>query len=115
MEQLNLAYHQLVSAESILKIDLQVNEKKLIRKNNNFTKLQRELALHREKIEEIKKKNATIKQEKEDALRMSMAPKHSNIQRVIKGGGRATIFANNRNPRFASVYDPLFHFEETKS
>ena len=113
LEQLTLMYHQLVSAKSVLKIDNQVNEKKLKRKVAKVAQLEKELGVYREKIEAYKKKSHNMKKEREDAWRMTMTPKHNNIKRTIKGGGhRASTMLNIRNT--VSVSNPMFEFEEQK-
>ena len=120
LEQLTLMYHQLVSAKSVLKIDNQVNEKKLKRKVAKVNQLEQELITYREKIEAYKKKSVSMKKEREDHYRMTMIPKHTNIKRSIRGGSRNANLLQNKNIRSSvqvstlPISNPLFDLEEQK-
>jgi len=115
LEQLTLMYHQLASQKSLLKVDNQVFERKVQRKNEKITELEKQLAKAKEQLNMFKAqaealKNALIKntipgsegmvlsEEQQNFLLQrpylgvtsSVAlPQHSSkIRKPIKGGRR---------------------------
>lgn len=50
LEQLTLMYHQLASQKSVLKVDNQVYEKKLQRKTEKITSLEKQLSQARDQV-----------------------------------------------------------------
>ena len=72
----------------------------------------------------------SMKKSRDDALRMTMTPKHVNIKRTIRGGNRSTSMLFRNNPRntlavpgensfggminTVSVTNPMLEFEEQK-
>jgi len=62
IEQLTLMYHQLVSQKSSLKVECQVNEKRIQRKNERITSLEKQLAQTREQVQAFKSQVESLKQ-----------------------------------------------------
>jgi len=62
IEQLTLMYHQLVSQKSSLKVECQVNEKRIQRKNERINSLEKQLAQTREQVQAFKSQVESLKQ-----------------------------------------------------
>ena len=54
LEQITLMYHQVVSEKSVLKVDLQVSEKKILRKEDKVVSLERSVGQLREQNQQLK-------------------------------------------------------------
>lgn len=110
LEQLNLMYHQLVSQQSILKLNKSIHERKIARlteKNLAQEKALKEAAerliMYEREIEEYKNRVDML----ENRSRYSIGPRNlaptKNIKKIIRGGGDM-IFKTPRSKNMNSVF-----------
>ena len=99
LEQLNLMYHQLVSQKSMMKVDKQVSERKILRLNDKIALLEKNTKESHEKIFKLEQENIILNDKIRDLKlvsdRMTLGPPliaNTKIKKVIKGGGDNIIF-----------------------
>lgn len=94
-EQLTIMYHQVVSEKSVLKVDFQVSEKKLKRKDDKITALEMTLHKLREQNNSLKKiltglKNLKMRASDENRViesnNVTGIPSQSRIVKPLRGG-----------------------------
>ncbi|OMJ65479.1 hypothetical protein SteCoe_38137 [Stentor coeruleus] len=96
LEQLNLMYHQLVSQKSMLKVDKQVCDRKIVRLNNKNLEHEKVIKDQTEKIVKLEQENESLREvikKLEQKSRMTLGPATGNtkIKKVIRGGGDNSI------------------------
>ena len=110
LEQLTLMYHQLVSQKSMLKVDKQVNERKIQRLNERNKNLEEQLKKQKELSMKLEHEINSLKDE-----RLSFQPSFSSnratlgpgfpvstkIKKTIRGGGGGRLFS--QTPRNQTV------------
>ena len=110
LEQLTLMYHQLVSQKSVLKVDKQVNERKIQRISDKNRSMEEQLKRAQEKLKEQEDANRALSEElaayKDNNVRSSICGYGvmniaKNIKKTIKGGGnRQSAYISHRgSPR----------------
>jgi hypothetical protein len=81
LEQVNLMYHQVVTQKSVLKIENQVLEKKLKKKNDNMSYFEREIL---DLKEQLKLRDEKLSYYQKSFIKGASGP--NNVVKVIKGG-----------------------------
>eukprot|EP00742_Colponemidia_sp_Colp-10_P006548 GILJ01007018.1.p1 GENE.GILJ01007018.1~~GILJ01007018.1.p1 ORF type:complete len:1055 (-),score=235.45 GILJ01007018.1:187-3351(-) len=87
MEQLTLMYHQLVSQNSALRVENQVNEKKISRKNERIQHLEKNLQTMRAQLDKAVKQTAAAESNLE-RIKTAIGPNAITNARLSIGSGR---------------------------
>ena len=93
-------YHQAISEKSVLKVDFQVVEKKIQRKEDKILNLESTLQKLREQNSQLKSILGQVKEQmakKGGLRRMDPMASSSRVVKKIKGGGRRAEQATPRN------------------
>uniref|UniRef100_A0A0G4FSF9 Kinesin-like protein n=1 Tax=Chromera velia CCMP2878 TaxID=1169474 RepID=A0A0G4FSF9_9ALVE len=90
LEQLTIMYHKLVSQNSGLKVECQVNEKKLARKEQRIANLEKSLETAKAKYEKLLQQCANLTSTVESMYKSGAAAqgRRQNMQKPLRGGGQ---------------------------
>ena len=98
LEKLTLIYHQTASQNSVLKVDKQVHEKKILRKNERCQTLEKALCHAREKLQSYKLRLCTMESElSANKIVYSSGKTSMNIRKMIVGGRKKVLKGSTEN------------------
>jgi len=113
LEQLTVMYHKLVSQNSGLKVECQVNEKKIQRKEQRIKELDQNLREAKQKYEKLLTQcaNLTAAMDVMGRGAVGNVPRRSNVARPIKGGARSggarlSVMATDQLAGIRELQDP---------
>lgn len=92
LEQLTLMYHQLLSQKSMLKVDKQINERKIQRLNEKCQIIEDKSNVLKSKLMQAQQQIKNLQSENEEVVTtprysVSVTPGYAKIKKTIKGGG----------------------------
>lgn len=86
LEQVNMLYHQAITQKSVLKIENQVNEKKLKKRDDKIIMLNKEISEFKENLKALENKYISLKS---NLINNSMSGSAlGNVKKIIKGQGK---------------------------